>query len=178
MRPRTRPRNGRYGCACATSRFLALTFTRTTRWSSSPLPATVTVPPPGSVASSAICAGPRAGHPAFFTLRPTALTATFAAGVSVPSISVSAPFWTRSSPIVTSVFGFGWPSAGVGSPGAACRVKRLRSVSVPAASRSTVAQGFRRLRKPMVRRVGHSYSMRLASRRSTPSGGSPGRAAT
>ena len=138
------------------SRFLALTFTRTTRWSSSPFPATVTVPPPGRVASSAICAGPRAGHPAFFTLRPIALAPMRAAGVTVPSTSVSAPSWTRSSPIITSAAGFGWPSARVGSPGAAGRVKRLGSVSVPAASRSTVAQAPRRLRKPTVRRAGHS----------------------
>src|SRR3989442_7938807 len=59
------------------------------------------------------------------------------------------------------------PSAGTGSPAAAWRVKRARSASAPAASRSTVAQGFLRFRNPTVRRDGHSQSRR------GPAGGAP-----
>src|SRR2546428_799183 len=132
-RPCTRPRNGRKGCACATSRFLTLPFPRTPRWSSSRLPTTFTVPPPGSVASREICAGPRAGQPAFLMTRPMALTPTRAAGLTVPSTSVRAPSSTRSSPMLTSVAGRTLPSADVASSAAPARVKRLRSVRAPAA---------------------------------------------
>src|SRR2546422_4230457 len=65
------------------------------------------------------------------------------------------------------------PSAGTGSPAAAWRVKRARSASAPAASRSTVAQGFLRFRNPTVRRDGHSQSRRVAARGPAPPGGGP-----
>ena len=119
------------------------------------MPFAVSVPPPGSVASSAICAGPRAGHPAFFTVSPIPVSASRAVGVTVPSSTVSVPSWTRSSPMLTSVAGGGAGAPATRSPPAERGINSWRSAIPPAASRATVAHGLRRFREPTARREGH-----------------------